>query len=304
MLLQTVGASTTLLIDGSNLIHRAYWAGKQQPLVNGKGVDVTCTFIGLKMVRAYAEQFAASNIYVAWDKRLVHGVLNFRQQTLCGRLDEDGTGSLHYKGTRDKTHNDEIHTQEEDLRAALRTLGVRNMYPRLLEADDVIAWLTTMVVGPKVIVTNDKDLLQLVDEQTSWYNGTKKLMVNLDNFEQLIGVPKTAYLGYKALIGDSSDNIFGVIADDNKAKELAVQGCKTGYITLKDGLASHYELNKKLMDLAIGYKESPGEEDAYQEQFTTAQFVQTDFDTFRKMCETLEFNSILKDFDKWKRSFE
>ena len=82
-----------------------------------------------------------------------------------------------------------------------------------IEADDVIAYLTTDVfVDSKqvVIMSDDKDYLQLVDHRVSVWRPITKTTYTKETVLEKMGVPAQNYLLLKLFIGDSSDNIKGV----------------------------------------------------------------------------------------------
>jgi len=132
------------------------------------------------------------------------------------------------------------------------------MFPRILEADDVLAWLCFNLVGNCVIVTMDMDFLQLVSEKVIVFLAGKKKIVTLNNFEEIIGVSKNIFLYYKAIIGDKSDNIRGVYGYGKvKAKKLALD-----YVENKDSLNTDFQkiinCNLRLMDLSWGIRKLLG----------------------------------------------
>jgi len=96
--------------------------------------------------------------------------------------------------------------------AILWRLGCRiyQFYGR--EGDDVIYQLCKMSGSEKVIVmSGDKDMLQLVDLETMIYDPLKEQVVTFENFKELTGInnPKQ-WVWYRSIIGDKSDNIPGV----------------------------------------------------------------------------------------------
>ena len=90
------------------------------------------------------------------------------------------------------------------------------------EADDLIAGVARLQpTAPKRIVSTDRDFLQLVDAKLSVYAPVKKLVIDESNFDEVaapktssgeqIPFPRERYLDYRALTGDASDNLPGVI---------------------------------------------------------------------------------------------
>ena len=192
---------TTLLVDGNNTLHRAYWVANNigRPLVNSKGINTGSIFSFLKTVKSNADQFNADKIYIAWDKKLGNKE-NFRK-TLT-----EGT----YKGNRDQERNKAVYEEADTIVEVTATLGIRNIFPGNLEADDVIGWLSKEIPGKKIIVSVDNDFAQLVSPEVSFYNPIKKLLVDTNNFETVYGLTPEEFVYYKCIVGDKSDNIEGV----------------------------------------------------------------------------------------------
>jgi 5'-3' exonuclease len=83
-----------------------------------------------------------------------------------------------------------------------------------IEADDTIAYLTTEYFRPKgskvTIMSDDKDFLQLVNENTQVWRPVQKKMFNQPEVLEKFGVPSHNYIHFKVFIGDASDNVRGV----------------------------------------------------------------------------------------------
>ena len=82
-----------------------------------------------------------------------------------------------------------------------------------VEADDVIAYLASYIEengGSSVIMSTDKDFLQLITEQTTVWNPAKKKMYRAESTVEDYGFHPNNFLLYRAITGDKSDNIPGV----------------------------------------------------------------------------------------------
>ena len=106
----------------------------------------------------------------------------------------------------------EIVQQMGDLRTFLAALGVRQTRSLNWEADDVMATLARKLDGKVVIYTGDKDLLQCISGKVTvarpMPNGDIDEYDN-EKFRKEFLVTVGQYVDYKALVGDSSDNIPG-----------------------------------------------------------------------------------------------
>ena len=93
----------------------------------------------------------------------------------------------------------------------LELLPVDLCYIDYIEADDIMAYAARHIFKKEVlIVSSDKDFLQLVDDRISVYLPTKKKMMHKDDVKELYGVPSKNLVYYRIFDGDKSDNIPGV----------------------------------------------------------------------------------------------
>lgn len=188
-----------LLIDGSSLIFRAFYAIKN--LTTKDGVFVNGVYGFLNMYYKALELTNPTHVFVAFDK----GSKTFRH-----------TEYSDYKGTRDKAPN-EITYQFGILKDLLSSMNVNYLELDEYEADDILGTIAKLAQkeGFEVdIFTGDRDYLQLVDDNIFVYLTKKgiseiKLMDNNAIFEDF-GISPMQLIDVKALQGDSSDNIPGV----------------------------------------------------------------------------------------------
>lgn len=280
----------TILIDSSNLLHRAVW------IAENVRKNVNPSYIFLTSVKKYAQMFDCSEIYSVWDKRLVRGIKNYRRQAK----------QVEYKGTRDAKKNEKVFSHEDTTTELLNCLGVKNMYPGILEADDVISWLCSKLKGHKVVVSVDQDMLQLVDEETDVYSPIKDVHINTHNFEEVTTVKRDQFLRYKSLMGDKSDNLPGVEKCGPKTALKLVNNHPTDD-TLLENLGEEklkpYFANLKLIDLTEGHRQHPDDVKLYEEQFHKLQQHEPEFTNFKSMCESLNMNKIVDQIDQWKDTF-
>lgn len=280
------------------MLHRAFWTSKtaKTDFVTPDGINPYCVHIFLKCVRSYVEAHNPTNIYIVWDKRKQWPSTNFRKTTMEGE----------YKSTRVK-HDGSVFLQEEIIENMCAYLGVKNMYPYVLEADDVIAWLTTKI-QPNLIMTVDSDLMQLVNENTSVYHLNKKTVINNQNFEEYTKVPLNAFLYYKAILGDTADNIpgfpgFGKIRSKKLATDLAAAGGDIEKISLSEEYQRLFKKNMTLMDLKIGYTIEDNEISWYSEQFEKLKNHTSNFNMFESNVDILGLKSIKNDIKDWEAVF-
>ena len=188
-----------LLIDGSSLIFRAFYAIRN--LTTKDGVFVNGVYGFLNMYYKALELINPTHIFVAFDK----GSKTFRHNEFAD-----------YKGTRDNAPN-EITYQFGILKDLLSSMNVNYLELDEYEADDIIGTIAKLAQkeGFEVdIFTGDRDYLQLVDDNILVYLTKKGIseikLMNTESILEEYDLSPKQLIDVKALQGDSSDNIPGV----------------------------------------------------------------------------------------------
>lgn len=186
--------SKIILLDSNSLINRAFYA--LPPLENKKGVFTNAIFGYLSMLARLIVDHKPTHICAVFDLKAP----TFRHK----RYDL-------YKATRKPMPN-ELASQLPILKDLLRALGVTICEKEGYEADDIIGTIAKKYDVDTIIVSGDRDVLQLVDENTTVFN-TKRGVTDIKvyDLQSLQEENLTPYkvIEYKALAGDSSDNIPG-----------------------------------------------------------------------------------------------
>jgi DNA polymerase-1 len=234
--------------------------------------------------------FEPEDIYLVWDKKLVPGIKNFRKEA----------AGVDYKGTRDHERNKKVYNIEESVHGVVKLLGIKNMFPGIMEGDDTMSWLSENLPGNSVIVSVDQDFLQLVQKTVSVYSPIKDIHITSDNFKSLMGVTPEKFLSYKALIGDKSDNIPGLPkVGDKTAKKIL----HAGIDTLSDDYQEIYHKNVKLMNLREGYNSYADEVPLYRKQLKESAELQPDMKKFEKLCENMNMKQVVSNISVWRSVF-
>ena len=190
---------TVMLIDGSSLIFRAFFALPN--LSNNDGVMTNGVYGFLTMYRNAFDKYKPDYVLVAFDR-----------SSKTFRNDE----YKDYKANRDKTPN-ELSYQFGILKDILDSMGVKYTDLDGFEADDIVGTYAEMAkeAGDKaVLITGDRDYLQLVDDDILVYL-TKKgvsdtVEYTVDKIKEEYGITPKQLIDVKGLMGDKSDNIPGV----------------------------------------------------------------------------------------------
>lgn len=196
-----------LLFDGHAVIYRAYYA--LPPLTDPSGRIVNAAFGFSRILLAALEEFEPEYVAVTFD----HPKPTFRHKEFKD-----------YKAHRPEMPDD-LQPQIPLVKEIVDALGIPRFELEGYEADDLIGTVSYYLdhqpekLGAhqeilNVIVTGDKDLLQLVDDSTHvWIPGRgqgKDLEYDALLVEEKMGVRPDQVVDMKALMGDSSDNIPGI----------------------------------------------------------------------------------------------
>lgn len=231
-----------LIVDGNNLLYRSFFVLIKQKescsIEEYKNKVVNKFFSFLKN---HINHFDINQIYICWDKKLNEDGVNPRKEILN-----------QYKATRDNNHKEEIYDISNTIEIGLNKLGVINLHPYNLEADDIMYYLCKQKLkGQKnIILTSDYDLLQLVDKSTKVFLLSKRDLITHEDFKLKIGVDIKYFVLYKAMIGDSSDNIDGVpMIGEKRAKTLIKELKDKKYPKLSTDKMKIIKRNIQIIDL-------------------------------------------------------
>lgn len=194
-----------LLIDGSSVAFRAFFALYHQidRFKSPTGLHTNAIYGFHLMLDHMMKRIEPTHILVAFDA----GKTTFRTEMFAD-----------YKAGRAKTP-DEFREQFPFIRQMLDAMGIKHYELNQYEADDIIGTLDKMAERTDIpfdvtIVSGDKDLIQLTDENTV-VEISKKGVAEFEEFTpahlmEKMGITPTQFIDLKALMGDKSDNIPGV----------------------------------------------------------------------------------------------
>lgn len=203
---------TLLIIDGSSLLYRAFYAIPS--LTDSQGRPTNAVYGFLNMLLKLYEQLEPHYVAVAFDK----DKHTFRNDLYDG-----------YKATRKPAPAD-LRPQFSLIREVLECLGIHVLELEGYEGDDIIGTVARQMEAKDFhidIVTGDRDALQLVDENVTVHL-TKKGITNMlavtpDVMTVEYGYMPSQVVDMKALMGDTADNIPGVpgVGEKTAAKLIA-----------------------------------------------------------------------------------
>lgn len=186
-----------VLIDGNAILHRAFHA--LPPMTTKKGEPINAVYGFVSMLLRVVQDLKPTELIVCFDEKEP----TFRHKEFAK-----------YQAQRPPMA-DELSSQFGKVRRFVEAANIPSYSKGGYEADDVIGTLAKLSKEEVVIVTGDRDQLQLVDKKTKVYMPIAGLsnakMMGKDEVVEKMGVPPEQIADYKALVGDPSDNYPGVV---------------------------------------------------------------------------------------------
>ncbi|MBN1999877.1 DNA polymerase I [candidate division KSB1 bacterium] len=189
------------LIDGSALVYRSYYAFVRNPLINSRGENVSAVFGFTQTMLNIMDNEKPDYFAVIFDTP---------EPTFRHKLFPE------YKAQRAAPPEDMIE-QLPRILEMLEVLEIPNISLPGYEADDIMGTFARRAERDgiqTVLVTGDKDFMQLVTPKTIIYNpkrsGQEPEWLDEKGVQDKIGLPPALIIDYLGLMGDSSDNIPGV----------------------------------------------------------------------------------------------
>jgi DNA polymerase-1 len=282
-------ARPLVLLDGHSLAYRAFFA-LPSDLATTTGQQTNAVYGFTSMLVKLFGEMAPDRIAVCFDL----GRPAYRYEVYT-----------EYKANR-RSSPDEFSSQMPLIREVLDTLHIPIVEVAGYEADDVIATLVREATErgvPVLIVTGDRDTLQLVDDQAGIQvmmtarGITDTKVYDAAAVNERYGVPPERYVDIAALRGDPSDNLPGVpgVGDKTATKLVQTYGTAEGVVEhaeeqrgkLRDNLLAHREDVLRNKQLAILRRDVPLPVDVDQLRIGPWQRMEV-----QQLFDTLEFQSL------------
>ena len=281
-----------ILVDGNNLLFRSYFATAYtgNTMRNSKGFPTNGLYGLVNMLNKIIREEKPEYMLVAFDKGKT-----FRHEKY-----------LDYKGGRNETPDD-LKKQFSVAKKLVPLMGIKCFEIDNYEADDIIGTYSKMaLIDPEfetTIVSSDKDLLQLINEETEVKLLKQKdyIRMNEKTFEETYGIKPIRMIDLKGLMGDASDNIPGVKGIGEKTALKLLQeydSLENVYDNIdnikgatKQKLIDGKESAFMSKDIATIYNEVP-----VTYALEELKYDGPDVNGLREMYSDLEFYSFLKDF--------
>ena len=282
-----------VLVDGNNLLFRSYFATAYTGNImkNSKGFPTNALYGFINMINKIIEEEKPEYMAVAFDIGK-----NFRK----AKYD-------FYKEGRNKTPQ-ELIDQMPVAREVLKAMGIKYFELEPYEADDIIGTISKMTEEDPdaytLIVSSDKDLLQLVSDETEMKLLKQKDYIRYirSSFKEEYGIEPIRIIDLKGLSGDPSDNIPGVQGVGDKTALKLLQDYES-----VEGIYEHIDeikgkLQEKLLadkdnafmskEIATIYREVP-----LNTNYDEMKYEGPNNSELEKIYNELEFYSFLKKLD-------
>jgi DNA polymerase-1 len=282
-----------LLIDAGSIIYPAYHVMRELATSSGFPTGAIYGFVRtlLKLLHDYPSEYMA----VAFDSK---------GKTVRHERYEE------YKATR-PVMDEALAAQLPKVKELLQAWGIPSFAKEGYEADDLIATLAHLAAErgvPVLIVSGDKDLMQLVDDKIKVLKPARPPRQEVELLDRAgvkehLGVPPELVRDYLALVGDKVDNVPGVpgigektaqrlLAEFGSLEKVLENAEKVGNARVRESLLKHRELallSRELVQLReVELELGP-------EPLEACRPSTRDEERLRTLLEELEFRSILKE---------
>jgi 5'-3' exonuclease len=198
-----------IFIDALNMLYRAYIV---DPSLSTNGQPIGGIKGFLKIAQKLIREMKPDAIVIAWD-----GAGGSRKKRLINKDYKAGRKPIRLnRQIRNLSESEEVENkiwQQTRLTEYLNHLPIVQVMVPSVEADDIIAYgvqLQKYKGWQKIIVSSDKDFIQLCDNETVLYRPIQKVFLNSKRVLEEYGIHPTNFALARALSGDKSDNLPGV----------------------------------------------------------------------------------------------
>jgi len=294
-----------------SFIFRAYHAmARQRPMSTKTGVPTAATYVFVNMLRKLRDDFAPEYLAAVFDvgaptirnqqAEAITKIRKFDIKTQTFQEVEYGG----YKANRAEMPPDLVQ-QVPYIRRALEAYRIPILHLEGYEADDVIGTLARKAAAeshPVFVVSNDKDMLQLVNDKVCVLNPPKdNLICDPEKVREILGVPPEQVIDVMALRGDSVDNIPGapgigdkgsvdIIRRFGSVEQALDRAAEVEKKTYRESLENNRDnilLSKQLVTIDTNV--------AVDLDVSAMRAGEPDVETLRALFAELEFTSLLKE---------
>jgi DNA polymerase-1 len=279
------------LIDGSSYLFRAFYAIGH--LSTSRGLPTNATYGFTQMLLKVLKEHRPEYLLITFDSKAP----TFRSEVY-----------KEYKANRPAIPEG-LPPQIPYIKKIIQAYGIRTLELEGYEADDVIGTIARRMESEAdvVIITGDKDILQMVDDRVQVYDTMKEKRLGVKEVIERFGVPPERVVEVMGLAGDAVDNIPGVpgIGEKTAMELIKTYGsienllARLGEISkkkLKENLETYAEQARLSRGLAVIRTDVP-----IEYELKDFALPPPDLKGLRDIFKELEFNRLLKDLPEEKR---
>jgi 5'-3' exonuclease len=225
----------TLLVDGNSLYKRGFIGARNE--YNSKGEHIGGTYQFITVLRKLLNDNLYHNCYTFWD-----GEFSGKLRWEIYKDYKSGRGKDYINGT--KPEDVEEVYQRKVVFNYLEELFVRQLIDEKVESDDFIAYYCKLRKDTEkiTVITNDRDLCQLINDNVRVYLLDLKTYVDKNTFKYYFDYHYTNVVLVKMLCGDNSDSIKGI-------KRVGVDTLLTHFPQLKEREVTLDEIIKQAKEI-------------------------------------------------------
>ena len=198
-----------MVVDGNNQYLRAYIVN---PTLSTNGQPIGGVVGTLKILQKLCKEINPDQVIICWD-----GENGSSKRKSMNKNYKEGRSPIRLnRDVRNLSDNEEFENkvwQQTRLAEYLNQLPViQFLYPNI-EADDLVSYVVNhpqYADWQKVIVSSDKDFIQLVDDKTILFRPIQEEILNTKRVVEKYGIHPNNFAIARAIVGDDSDNIKGV----------------------------------------------------------------------------------------------
>ena len=198
-----------LIVDALNAYLRAYIV---DPSISSNGDPIGGLKGFIKILQRHVRETKPDQIVVVWD-----GPNGSRKRKSMDKNYKAGRKPIRLnRAYHNLTDDEELHNkmwQQSRVIEYMNNMPIIQFMIAEIEADDVIAYITQMEYykgWQKIIISNDRDFMQVCDDETVLLRPTKNELLNTKRIIEQTGVHPTNMALARSIVGDSSDNLPGV----------------------------------------------------------------------------------------------
>jgi DNA polymerase-1 len=299
------------LIDTMSFIFRAYHAmARQRSMSTKSGLPTAAIYVFVNMLRKLRDDFSPNYLAAVFDVAAkTHRATQAEAVTTIRKFDikTQTFTEIEYKGYKAnrKAMPEDLAQQIPYIRRALEAYRIPILELAGFEADDVIGTLARKAAAakhPVYVVSSDKDMMQLVNDDVCILNPPKdNLICDAAKVEEILGVPPERVIDIMALRGDSVDNIPGAPGIGEKGSVEIIKR----FGTVEEALDRANEVEKKTYRESLQnnrdtilFSKSMATIDTnvpVELNVEAMRAGEPDIDLLRQLFTELEFTSLLKE---------